>query len=157
MLSDLQLLTAEGHLRRPTSDDIKSGVFPVEVTPKVISVKNDEDFFYPNTATFRFSPFEDIEKVMIGAAAVTLTLRWESSVGLPLSREEFRALCMAQANFFNAQLLNQGVDGRVGSFDIACRMKPDTIDTYRHCVPLSYFETVALGGKPSPYGVLIDL
>lgn len=154
----LQLLSANGNVRHYIP-----GFTPVAITPKVISSGNAEEHYLPNTATFRFSSYENIDKAMNGAAEESLTLRWESPVAIPFAREEFRKLCMAQADHFNAQLLNRlpgngqrQIEGRVGSFDISWRMKPDTIETQRHCVPLSFFETFALGGTPSPYGVVLD-
>lgn len=150
----LEYLHAEGHLRRPTPKFL-----PAAIVPRVVDSSSAEAHYLPNTATFRFTSFENIDKAMIGAPEESLTLRWESATALPIAREEFRKLCMAQAEYFNAQLLNRqrGIEGRVGSFDISWRMKPSSIETQRHCVPLSFFETFALGGKPSSYGVVFDL
>lgn len=151
----LELLTVEGHFPRLKKRD-KNYPYPVAIAPKIIDAGDRDELYFPNTATFCFSSFANIEKAIIGESDVDLTVRWENTLGQPIPFGEFRSLCMAQADYFNAQLLKRGADGRVGAFDISWRMKPDAIETRRQCVPLNFFETVALNGKPSPYGVLFD-
>lgn len=134
---------------------IKSGTgrFPV-VSPYVIDESLEKELLRDNTATFIMED-EDYRVSFDTSTMEKLTLHWPMPDGVHADEEQFRTLCYAQAEYFNAQLLHGGFKRRVWAFTWDRRKNEDTVESFRHSIPLSYFETIARGGQPHQFGILV--
>lgn len=144
----LKLLTAHLHVT-PT----RTPHFPATWggTLEPIVQTGAEDVFLSHTATFILGDAIEAKE------NERVVLRWRAPEEVMLSKEKFAELCYAQADYFNAQCLSADRGWRVYAFEMRQQVSADRIETQRYTIPLSFYETVAYGGKPPSFGIQVRM